>query len=351
MFLQSRYNKAARKFSRLNMFIQKTLLALVIVCYVFTPFATPVFAQAESKQKAMQQKADWTMGIALEQYQRGLYKEAEYSLLKVQDEYAAYMNQDDLEKLSERLKQVRAALSERGKIASYLQASDEFSGNQQFSEAKSRLQEVMGSEFLSNGERKQIEIIIKDLDQKIALQQKQNSENKQKIPEDSVMTQFQQDETEQALTQPWQSPKTPQHLPIQEVQDTSLLPLRQEDTVWKEPAGISVAEQPQQPQEAGYVRMIEQQKNRQRNYTQAIVNDAFSKARDFLLKKEFDKAKQALTRAVSTVQKNKMLLGDELYKEYTGQLALTDEQISKSQSEHIAAEQEAEQKESAQLRK
>ena len=61
----------------------------------------------------MRQKAQWNMRIATEQYQRGLYKEAEYSLLRIQDDYAVFMTNEDQELLSERLMQVKTALAEQ----------------------------------------------------------------------------------------------------------------------------------------------------------------------------------------------------------------------------------------------
>lgn len=74
---------------------------------VFLTYGGPALAQPASKQEAMRQRAQWNIAIAEDQYQRGLYKETEQTLLKTQSEYDAYMNSQDRQKVDELLAQVR----------------------------------------------------------------------------------------------------------------------------------------------------------------------------------------------------------------------------------------------------
>ncbi|MBN1456927.1 MAG: hypothetical protein JW912_03650, partial [Sedimentisphaerales bacterium] len=119
----------------------------------------------------MVQKAQWTLRIAEEQFQRGLYNEAEYSLTKIQREYAGVMSDEDLQTTSDLQLRVQTALSERARVATLLSQSDEFAANQQYDLARSRLLEALNSNFLTSTEREQINLIVKDIDQQIAAQQ------------------------------------------------------------------------------------------------------------------------------------------------------------------------------------
>ena len=366
-------------------FLQSLSLLLVSFCFVST---SPIFAQPSSRRDAMRQKAQWNMRIATEQYQRGLYKEAEYSLLRIEDDYSSFMTTEDQELLSERLMQVKTALSEREKIAEYLGASDEFIANNQFSEAKSRLESILQSRFLTDAERSQVQVILDDVDTKLALAAQSrrpsaamqrssttmqhpsrgnyytllfersiklynegklydaragfvevsrsgfsvsdngrtaddyinmiNNASVQTGPAETMGFQQQQPVKENLFgVEEWERPETMLLRP--EAKE----PARAWRQPVQQPVKVTAPQVPtrafekvdpyagtSQPRERGYIHQIQQKKNRQINYTRAIVNDAVTKAQDFVTKNEFDKAKQSLGRAVSMVSKNKLLLGD-----------------------------------------
>ena len=69
----------------------RATLILAVWFGVFIAFANPAFAQPAGRQEAMRQRVQWNVKIALDQYQRGLYKETQQTLLKTQNEYDAYM--------------------------------------------------------------------------------------------------------------------------------------------------------------------------------------------------------------------------------------------------------------------
>jgi hypothetical protein len=123
--------------------------------------------------------------------------------------------------------------------------------------------------------------------------------------------------------------------PVVPVQPQTELVQEQEVEIEQEEV-VTEPESGRQP----YIKVIEQRRERLRSYTEAVVLDAKTKAEDFLAKSEFAKAEHALAKAVSTVNKNKLVLGEQLFKDYQSQLNLLDEQIVKSRSEYLAAEQQ-----------
>ncbi|ARN56404.1 hypothetical protein [Sedimentisphaera salicampi] len=95
------------------------------------------------------------------------------------------------------------------------------------------------------------------------------------------------------------------------------------------------AEQQKSPEakEDSYLRVLSEKRNRQRDYTRAIVNDAVTKANQYLSDEEFAKAREALSVAYSNIEKTKMLLGDELYTEYKTRLDSLSAKIDNLQQE------------------
>ncbi|MCK5001236.1 MAG: hypothetical protein KAS23_16950, partial [Anaerohalosphaera sp.] len=92
-------------------------------------------------------------------------------------------------------------------------------------------------------------------------------------------------------------------------------------------------------------RTFNDEKERQRlvqiSYTQAIITDAIKTANEHLAHNEFALAKQAIAKAFSVVNKNKILLGEELFRQNYGQLSLMNDQISDAEKTYQDA-QEAE---------
>ncbi len=72
--------------------------------------------------------------------------------------------------------------------------------------------------------------------------------------------------------------------------------------------------------ENSYIRVIEQKKARQRDYTRAVVNNAIASAQDYASKEKYAKARSALAIAYANIDKNRMLLGDSLYSDYKSKL-------------------------------
>ncbi|AQQ08403.1 Type IV pilus biogenesis and competence protein PilQ precursor [Sedimentisphaera cyanobacteriorum] len=100
-------------------------------------------------------------------------------------------------------------------------------------------------------------------------------------------------------------------------------------------AEAKASEQKKSPEakEDSYLRVLSEKRNRQRDYTRAIVNDAVTKANQYLGDEQFAKAREALSVAYANIEKTKMLLGDELYSEYKTRLDSLSTKIDNLQQE------------------
>ncbi len=369
---------------------RKSLFTISLTAVLVISFLTSIcFAQVESKTQAMRQKAAWTMRIASEQYHRGLYKEAEYSLVKIENAYSSYMTSEDVELVSELLMKVRLALSERVKVADFLRQSDEYSVSGQYLEARSSLETALASRFLSEAEREQINTILSDLGQKIAAAPQAASVSVASKENQRVAELFnlsiklyntgQYFRARSGFVEVSQSglnitadgfSANDYIATIDGVQVDRAEPSAEnlfDSAMWDSPESMLVEDSQPIVTESvaldpiatdvsvssgddGYIRQIEQKRNRQINYTRAIVSDAVLKAENFTLQKEFDKADQALARAFTTINKNKMLLGDDLYSQFDNQLKAIESNISVRRSQHHAAIAEQTRLETEQLR-
>ncbi len=109
------------------------------------------------------------------------------------------------------------------------------------------------------------------------------------------------------------------------VLDTQVL-VAEEVTVTVEPTS----------KEDSYIRVIQEKRDRQRDYTNAIVADSIMKANEAVAKGEYSAAKGSLAVAYANIDKTKMLLGDDLYSQYKTQLDQLNAQIEDAQSKALA---------------
>jgi len=95
-----------------------------------------------------------------------------------------------------------------------------------------------------------------------------------------------------------------------------------------------------QEQEGAYIDVINRRRNLVRGHARAVVNDAIAKARSYMEKGEFDKAKEVAANAEVTVTTNQMHLGEELFKQYISTLTSLREQIVKAENEKAQKDEE-----------
>lgn len=118
------------------------------------------------------------------------------------------------------------------------------------------------------------------------------------------------------------------------------------------PAVPITAEAPKQaaqcaPAEGSYVDKVMQQRNVQRSYTEAVVDDAAANAANLMYQCKFDAAQDSISSARLVVENNKILLGDELYRQMTEKLDSVSSQISSRAAMAASLEQQQKQQQAA----
>jgi len=92
--------------------------------------------------------------------------------------------------------------------------------------------------------------------------------------------------------------------------------------------------------EESYIDVINRKRSLIRGHARAVVNDAIAKARTYMQKGEFAKAKEVAAGAEITVSSNQMHLGDELFKQYSDTLTGLKDEIARAEGEKIQKEEQ-----------
>jgi type II secretory pathway component GspD/PulD (secretin) len=119
------------------------------------------------------------------------------------------------------------------------------------------------------------------------------------------------------------------------------------------PSAASAAKDSAQcaPVEGSYIDKVMQQRNIQRSYTEAIVDDAVSKAKKQVSEGKFEAARESVSSARRIVDNNKMLLGDEMYKRMNDTLNSINNEIETKSAAAATFEQQQKQKQAVTLQK
>lgn len=89
-----------------------------------------------------------------------------------------------------------------------------------------------------------------------------------------------------------------------------------------------------------YIEVVKQKQRIQQSYTKSIVNEAVAKAKEYADKEEFAKAKDEISNASSVVERNKLLLGETDYSQYTATLSQLLQEVNTKQTEITAKKAE-----------
>ena len=344
------------------------------------------------KEKVVRQVVDNWIQIGTEEFKRGFYAAAEKSFLRAKD-YEGYLTAAERDKLDEKLQQAHKAALEREIALAAMRSAGELAEQQKFAEAKTHLQTIQTSEFLTDEEHRLIKQRLDAIDKELEVQKKQTAE----LYTRSVEL-FRAGELEKAregfvkvaasgllATAPGESPAdyvakidktlapkglatggppaTPpvsqpslaqqqESKPIIEQPKEQLPAAASEVKKVAEPApGIAMATEgeslaagagePEQEQ-TGYIGVINRRRSVIRGRTKAVVNDATAKAEGLIGQGQFDKAKEAVEAAERVVYENQQQLGDYLFNQYSGQLKQLSERIAEGQK--LQAQQKEDEK-------
>jgi tetratricopeptide (TPR) repeat protein len=131
-----------------------------------------------------------------------------------------------------------------------------------------------------------------------------------------------------------------------EVAEQQVVQEPNEQQVVQEPNEVVVAAvpegeapEPAAPEET-YIEVINRKRNIRQSHTRAVVNDAVAKVQNYISQDEFDKAKEEVERAERIVNEYQPDLGDELFRQHSGELKQLAEKIVQEQDKRVQQLQE-----------
>jgi len=377
-------------------------LLFAVLAFVWTTGTIRAADTPASEQEAKQQKADSSLKVVEEWIKRGMYTKAQGDLAEVEQAYGSFLTDTQKQKAKSLAGQIQTALAEREKIVTLRKQIDQFIADGNYPEAKKLLLQIQASPYVNEMEKS---VITADLDKvnTSLSQQAQPAESAQQpvaevveVVEAPVAVEVVEVKTEQPApvqVEPATVPVSvevveikaeepvavqvepatvPVSVEVREIKAEEPTPVQAEATVTpvtvevvdvtvEQPAvveaevvatpvatEVTVAEQPDQAatpaQKNSYIQEVIRKQEVQRSYTRAVVTDALNKADQAKAKQDFTAARTSLRNAFSTLEHNRLLLGDEyadLKKKLTEkeEVVAADEKIFNEQQAKIKQEQ------------
>jgi type II secretory pathway component GspD/PulD (secretin) len=375
---------------------RKPLLVILVSLLLLTTSALSDVAPSQpseaDKEKIVRQVAQKWIQVGAEQYKRGYFKAAKQSFLLAQD-YQKYLTADEREKLTALLEKTHKGILAREYILEAIRTADGLIKQGELIKAKAKLEEIKDSEFLTKAEQ---ELITKGLN-KLG---NQSDEQKKEIAElyNRSVEFYKAGELEKAregfvkvaasdlvaappgetaedyllkidnvLAQKAEPSKPTEAKPEDElgatiasitkelvdgraepneVTEQQVVQEPNERQVGKEPNGLVVAAVPEEevPEPVAskdtYIEVINRKRNIRQSHTRAVVNDAVAKVQNYISQDEFDKAKEEVERAERIVNEYQPDLGDELFRQHSGELKQLAEKIVQEQDKRVQQLQE-----------
>ncbi len=346
---------------------------------LFMGMAACVWAASADEQKARQGKIDSFIQIAREQIKRGSYTQAQVELDKpFGADFAAFVTDAQKKEIESLRAKIQEAAGQRDKISQMLQQSDQLTAAGQFDQAAALLREVQASPYISTQEKAIVAASLEGLDAKIKAHQSQV----QALYDDSAKR-YQEGQLEAARAGFAEvaasgvsvsgdrsagdyvtaidaaiAAQRQQQAQATDLQVEQLLPAdtataqTQVTAPAESPVAAAVPKAPTAVQpasdsaESSYLQVIRRERSVKTDYTTAIVNDALTRSQTLRQEGKFEEGRQILRRAMSVVDRNKLLLGDALYTDYAARLN-NEEQSLNEQQRTVVAEQAKQREEEA----
>ena len=285
------------------------LTALLVFClavsFTFAADETP------AKARAMQQTGKQILDVAYEQYQRGKSDDAKATLQRAIP-YRDYLSVSDTNRLDELAKKLdvqpgpqKANQPVPQNIATELLSQARSLASQgQFPQAKQKYMQAKQTGQLSAQELSAVDAELAALDQTLATQQ----------------------------TQVKQQAVNPEYIKFVPVDANNIKASQQPQVRVVQTEPVQTA---QEQTKENYIEVVKQKQRIQQSYTKAVVNEAVAKAKEYADKQDFARARDEISRASLVVEKNKMLLDNADYTQYTTALQqlLNDVNTRQSQTE------------------
>jgi type II secretory pathway component GspD/PulD (secretin) len=367
---------------------RKPLLVILVSLLLLTTSALSDVAPSQpseaNKAKVVRQVAQRWIEVGAEQYKRGYFKAAKQSFLRAQD-YQEYLTADEREKLTALLEKTHKGIVEREYILETIRTADGLVKQSELSKAKAKLEEVKDSEFLTEAERELITKGLNKLGDQSDEKKKEitelynrsvefyNAGQLEKAREGFVKVATRSDlvaappgetaedyllKIDNVLAQKAEPSKPTEAKPEDELGATIAAITKEllggeaepnevaEQQVGQEPNELVVAAVPEgEATEAAaskdtYIEVINRKRSIRQSHTRAVVNDAVAKVQNYISQDEFDKAKEEVERAERIVNEYQLDLGDELFRQHSGELKQLAEKIVQEQDKRVQQLQE-----------
>ena len=367
-------------------FGRKPLLVILASLLLLTTALSEVAPSQPSeadKEKIIRQVAQRWIQIGAEQYKAGYFKAAEQSFLRAQD-YQEYLTAAEREQLTALLEKTHTGILEREHIFEAIRTADGLVKQGELIKAKAHLEEIKDSEFLTKVEQELITKGLKKLDNQLDERKKEITElynrsvefyrsgQLEKAREGFVKVATRSDlvaappgetaedyllKIDDILAQRAE-PSVPTEVKPEDTLGTTIAAIARELLgVEAEPNEVAEQQVVQEPNElvvaapereapepvaveGAYIEVINRKRNIRRSHTRAVVNDAVAKVQNYISQDEFDKAKEEVERAERIVNEYQLDLGDELFRQRSGELKQLAEKIVQEQDKRARQLQE-----------
>ncbi|MHC4265630.1 MAG: hypothetical protein ACYSUK_06820 [Planctomycetota bacterium] len=347
-----------------------TCLVLLLSVLLGVTFAQP---SATNKEEVVRLVAQRWIQVGMEQYNQGRFKAAEQAFLRASD-YQEYLTVSEKEQLTKYLEMSHKASAGKEQVISEIQAAEELISRGELAQAKGRLEILRDSTYLTDEERQQVEQGLALINEKLPETQpefidlynqsvqlyqmgelesaregfvKLSKEAAFQAPSGGLSPQDYLIEIDTALTQlapnlPEQEPMPVAQAPVEEIAIVEVNEVEVEPVQAIEPAyeiipePMAVRKEGLEGQQLSYVQQVGRKRNVLQEYTGAIVSDAITKANEYLLQKEFNKAKAEVDRAERVINAHRQDIGEAVYERYN--MILTDLMTQITSAEQAEAE-------------
>ena len=285
-------------------------------------------AEKVDKEEILRRVAGEWVQVGKEQYKRALFEQAEQSLLRAGG-CEEYLSVAGREELGELLVRTRIAALKRRRILEHIRMADELVERDELIRAKTHLEKVRGSEFLTERERGEVAERVVKLNNQLGEQKKQAAELYDRSVEFYLAGEFEKAREgfikvarNGLLAAPAGKTAEDYLLKINDI-----LPRRAGLQVIRDSGNSSVAAAWQVTDEKGDAGVIGRRRNILRSYARAVVRDAVATAQNYVSVGKFYKAKEAVEVAERALNENRLRLEEGLFRQYDSELKQLGEEI------------------------
>ncbi|MHC4186921.1 MAG: hypothetical protein ACYSRQ_01900 [Planctomycetota bacterium] len=327
------------------------VLTFVIISFI-APFQQ-IFGQQEAveKEATLRKVAGQWIGVGIEEYQRGMYLQAETAFLSAR-EYYLHMSKEQRNTLEDFSERTHNAYLEVIGLSKKVENARQLFEERKLIEAYQTVNQILNSEYLTDTQREQFKLVeLKEQIQSLILRrQKQVDEvfglsieayrngefESAKRGFEAVIAERLTPAVQRTAAEGYieridllmEKERTPfveveQLLEAQRIEEnttsqaeepTTAVPVEPIVPIQPRPEPVKVETvTPKTPEQIRKEKLL-------RSYSQAVVNDVTQKAKMFIEIGDAFKARQAIRNAAKVLNENREHLGEELYQTYTGQL-------------------------------